>query len=84
MGGRRHTIAVTRYATHLRDLLGDFFFGQNTAMTRLRALAHFDFNHFHIGQNRLLGKFFRVELAFIGAATKIAAAQFPHQITTTL
>ena len=84
MGCGRHTIAVARYATYLRDLLGDFFFGQYAAMARLCPLAHFDFNHFHIGQHRLLGKFFRVELAFIGAATKIAAAQFPHQIATAL
>ena len=84
MGCRRHAITVTRNATHLRDLFSDFFFRQNATMARLRALAHFDFNHFHIRQHRLFGKFLRVKLAIIGATTEITTAQLPHQIATTL
>ena len=51
-------------------------------MTRLGALAEFDFNHFDLRQLGIVSKFAFVESAIVVAATKIAGANFPNQIAT--
>ncbi|SPZ60493.1 Uncharacterised protein [Serratia quinivorans] len=53
-------------------------------MARLGALTEFDFNHFDLRVFSLLGKALRIKMAIAGAATKIAASQFPHQIAAVL
>ncbi|MNI48751.1 hypothetical protein D3C73_1033310 [compost metagenome] len=49
-------------------------------MTGFCALAHLDFDHPHLRRLRLRGEAFRVETAIAGAATEVAAAEFPGQV----
>ena len=49
-------------------------------MAGFGALAHLDFDHAHLGVLRLHGEALRVETAVAGAATEVAAAQFPGQV----
>ena len=51
-------------------------------MTGLGALAHFDFDHPHLGCLRLCGEAFRVEAPVSGATAEVAAAEFPGQVAT--
>ena len=53
-------------------------------MARLGTLAHLDLDHAHLRAARLGRKTFGIEAPIWRAAPEVAAAQFPHQVTTVL
>ncbi len=81
---RRNAILTHRHATGGGDLGGDLVLGQDTAVSRLGALAELDLDHLHLRVEGLGGEALRVELAIAGAAPEVAAAQFPDQVAAVL
>ena len=51
-------------------------------MARFGALTELDFDHLHLGVNRLAGKAIGVKVALRISAAKIARTNFPNQVAT--
>ena len=81
---RRYTVLTYSHTAGGSDFRADLVCRQNPAVAGLGALAELDFDHLHLRAARLLGEALRVEVAVCGAATKVAAADFPDQVAAML
>ena len=80
--GRRNAVFALKHAPRGSNFSGDFRPRQNAAVAWLGALAHFDFNQLDLRSAGVDRKAFGVKRTVVVAATKIARANFPDQITT--
>ena len=80
VAGRRDAILAHADAPDFRNLRRHFRRRQHAAMTRLGALADFQFNHLDLIAGRDLGELLRIEGAIVIAATKISRPDLPDQI----
>src|SRR3990167_11370294 len=80
MRGRRNAVAALGNAAGHGDLLGYLGARQHAAMARLGPLAQLDLDHLYLIDLRSVAEARGVEMAVVGAATEIAAADFQHQV----
>ena len=71
---RRDAVLVHRDAANPGNLLGDLGGGQHAAMSRLGALADFEFDHLDLVVTCDTREFVRIERTVAIAATEIAGA----------
>src|SRR5690606_10390026 len=81
---RRNAVAAHRNAPRRRDLRAHLFGGQDAALPRLGALADLQLDHPDLRIGRPFRKAGGVEAAVFGAASEIAAADFPDQVAAML
>ena len=81
MLGRGHAVLAHGHAACFGDFGAHFGLWQNPAVAWLGTLRQFELDHLDLGRASLRGKALGVKLAFRCAATKVAGADLPDQIT---